>query len=212
VVRQLNRCAGPAEFTIVQTRRARSFGGFTLVELMIVVVVLGILATIAGVGYRRYVARARIGEAVAMLAEMSSKEQLYFLEFAAYLPLRADNAVTTDEPVAAFYPVSPSDGAFYSSRLATSIKPTTAWPQSWRSVGLRPKAEALYCTYMLNAGAAGAVPTGAYGALMLPTAPAPWYYALAACNLDGDPGFPAAVTTFGITSTSPALRSFNEGK
>ena len=50
-------------------RRSRAWGT-TLVELMIVVVILGILAAIATVGYKRYVARARLSEANAMLAEL----------------------------------------------------------------------------------------------------------------------------------------------
>ena len=57
---------------------------------MIVVVILGILAALASVGYKRYIGRARVTEAVTLLSEMVSKEQLYFLEFGSYLPLRAD--------------------------------------------------------------------------------------------------------------------------
>ena len=85
--------------------------GFTLVELMIVVVILGILAAIGTIGYRKWIGRARSGEAVAMLAEMSSKEQSYKLEFATYLPLRADNKPdlpSPDEADIAFYPLSAS--------------------------------------------------------------------------------------------------------
>ena len=57
----------------------RSERGFTLTELMIVVVIIGVLAGLSLVAFRRYVGRARTAEAVAMLAEMSSKEQVYFL-------------------------------------------------------------------------------------------------------------------------------------
>ena len=71
--------------------RAVNRSGFTLVELMIVVVIIGILASMATIGYRKWISRARSSEAIAMLAEMNSKEQSYKLEFAAYLPLRTDN-------------------------------------------------------------------------------------------------------------------------
>ena len=68
--------------------------GFTLVELMIVVAIIGILAALGSVGYRRWVGRARLAEAVAMLGEMSSKEQTYRMEIGTFLPLRADGDVT----------------------------------------------------------------------------------------------------------------------
>lgn len=194
------------------TRRREA--GFTLVELMVVVVILGILAGIATVGYRRYIGRARLSEAVALLAEMSSKEMLYFQEFAAYHPLRADTTVlpSPNEDVAGFYPISPSNGGFDSARVATSIANAAGWPASWRNVGLRPQAQSLYCTYMLNAGNAGqAVPAG-FGTQMIAANGRAWFYALAACNLNGGAGFPAEVTTLGITSDSPALRTFNDGR
>lgn len=187
--------------------------GFSLVELMIVVAVLAILSAIAMVGYRKYVARARASEAVAMLAEIASKEQLYFLEFAGYLPLRADDAAapSVNENAAAFFPMSPADPTFESVRSARLI--TGAWPNSWRSVGLRPRASVLYCSYLANAGGAGQAAPATFGSQMLTIAPTspPWFYALAACNLNGASGWPNAVTTFALTSTSPALRTFNDG-
>jgi prepilin-type N-terminal cleavage/methylation domain-containing protein len=202
------------------TRRRRGERGFTLVEMMIVVVILGLLAGLAMVGYRKYIARARTAEAVAVLAEMSSKEQIYFLEFGAYLPLRADDNLTIDPPspnedASAFFPISPSDAGFDSARTAVSIANSASWPASWRAVGLRPRDQQLYCTYLTNAGAAGlSPPAGTLGLAHLgaqaATAPA-WFYSIAACNLSGPSGFPNEVSTFVITSNSPTLRSGNDG-
>lgn len=181
------------------------------------VTIIGILAALALVGYKRYIARARITEAVAMLSEMTSKEQVYFLEFGAYLPLRADTAAmpSTDEAVGAFYPVSPSASTFESARTSTSIANPALWPQAWRSVGLRPRESQLFCTYMLNAGNAGdAAPSTTYAGSLLgtlsSTSPA-WFYGLAACNLTGAAGFPSAVTVLGISSSTTLLRTYNDG-
>jgi prepilin-type N-terminal cleavage/methylation domain-containing protein len=192
-------------------------GGFTLVELMIVVVILGILAAIGTVGYRRWIARARAGEAVAMLAEMSSKEQSYRLEFAGYLPLRADNNTnlpSPDEADSAFYPVAAGSAALDSARTPTVISDPTKWPQSWQAVGMRPRDTSLYCTYLTNAGAAGNDTSNLkYGSILIGTnTAAPWFYGLAACNLDRTPGYPDNVSIYAITSQSPVLRVFNEGK
>ena len=192
-------------------------GGFSLTELMIVVVMVSILASIAMVGFRKYVARARTMEAAAMIAEMSGKQQIYFVEFGGYLPLRADNVTTlpsADESPTAFFPLSPSASTFESSRTAVSVANRAAWPGGWRSVGLRPPDQRLYCTYLLNAGGAGqAVPAGIGSAAMGPvaaTAPA-WFYAIAACNMTGPAGYPANVTKFVLTSGSPTVRTINLG-
>lgn len=182
--------------------------------MMIVVAILGILASLATVGFKRYLARARTTEAAAMLGEIAAKELIYFQEFGAYLPLRADGNITLpspDEGAAAFYPLSPNDATFDSARLATSINDPTAWPAAWRGVGLRPKDPALYCTYMANAGMGGqAVPAG-FGTGLVPVPGAPWFYALAACNLTGPAGFPGEVSVFGISSAMPTVRGFNDG-
>jgi prepilin-type N-terminal cleavage/methylation domain-containing protein len=198
-------------------RSART-SGFTLVELMIVVVIVLSLAALGVVAYRRWVANARKTEAVTMLSEMNSKENTYRMEMGTYLPLRADGNTaqpSPDEPAAAFYPSSPNAASFESARTAVSVANNALWPASWKTVGISPRDTSLYCTYMTNAGGAGqAVPAGAtYGTALLGGAvAAPWFYSLAACNMNGPSGYPADVTVFGMSSNSPTLRAFNEGK
>jgi len=190
--------------------------GFTLVELMIVVVIICVLAALGTVGFKRYVARARSGEAVAMLAEMSSKEQTYKLEFANYLPLRADNKAdlpSPNESADAFYPVSAGSSVLESARTAISVADSSKWPDGWKAVGIRPRDSQLYCTYLTNAGNAGNDTSGLkYGALVVGASAAPWFYSLAACNLDGASGYPDNVSIYTISSVSSSLRIFNEGK
>jgi type IV pilus assembly protein PilE len=54
--------------------------GFTLIELMITVAIVGILAAIALPNYSEYVKRASRAEAVASLLDAANKEEQYFVD------------------------------------------------------------------------------------------------------------------------------------
>ncbi len=59
-------------------QRIRKTAGFTLIEIMIVVAIIGILSSIAVPAYRDYVVRARIADATSGLAETRVRmEQFY---------------------------------------------------------------------------------------------------------------------------------------
>jgi type IV pilus assembly protein PilA len=58
--------------------------GFTLVELMVVVTIVGILAALAGVSYRHFTERAKAVEAEVALAEVHRLELLYHANHGSY--------------------------------------------------------------------------------------------------------------------------------
>jgi type IV pilus assembly protein PilE len=54
--------------------------GFTLIEVMITVAIIGILAAIAYPAYTDYIRRGKIAEAISTLAETRAKMEQYFLD------------------------------------------------------------------------------------------------------------------------------------
>jgi type IV pilus assembly protein PilE len=58
--------------------------GFTIIEILIVVAVVGILMSIAYPSYRDYVTRSKIAEAVAQLSDMRVKMEQYYQDNRSY--------------------------------------------------------------------------------------------------------------------------------
>ena len=64
----------------------RARGGFTLIELMIAVAIIGTLAALAIPGYLRFQLRSKAVEARSLLATIATAENAYFGEFHRYVP------------------------------------------------------------------------------------------------------------------------------
>jgi len=58
--------------------------GFTLIELMITVAIVAILSMIAVPGYNNYITKSNRTEAKNALAELSNKQEIYFLQHDTY--------------------------------------------------------------------------------------------------------------------------------
>jgi prepilin-type N-terminal cleavage/methylation domain-containing protein len=67
--------------------------GFTLLEMMTVVAILMILATVAVYSYKSYLRRARTGEATAMLLDIKMKQETYFMTYSRYVDTGAEGGV-----------------------------------------------------------------------------------------------------------------------
>ena len=67
--------------------------GFTLIELMITVAIVGILAAVALPAYSDYVRRGRITDALAGLSDMQVKMEQYFQDNRTYVGACASNTV-----------------------------------------------------------------------------------------------------------------------
>ncbi len=104
--------------------------GFTLVELMIVVAIIGVLSVVAGTAYRKYVNKARSAEVYAMFGEIRSKQEGYRAENSVYCNTAATCATTANEDTV------------YPALLATGEpKPKATWrrrpwPAGWTALGI----------------------------------------------------------------------------
>ena len=95
--------------TMVSRRPHPREVGFTLVELMIVVVIVGVLAVLAVVGFRKLISEARTTEASQMIQSIRVAQESFHAETGTYDDLAAGDitACVTSVTCAYFYPHKP---------------------------------------------------------------------------------------------------------
>lgn len=83
-------------------RALRSQTGFTLIELMIVVAIIGVLAAIAYPSFKRFQLRSKAGEAKLNLTAIRSAQGSYFGEYGTYIVAAAEpSGASAAGPIAA---------------------------------------------------------------------------------------------------------------
>ena len=88
-------------------RSRRSQSGFTLIELMITVIIVGVLAAVAIPAFSSYVYRSRTTEATTILAEIRQRQESYRAEFNQYAHVNSPNPSTAPGTTARGWEVQP---------------------------------------------------------------------------------------------------------
>jgi len=99
--------------------------GFTLIELMIVVAIIGILAAVAIPAYQDYIARSQVSEAVSLLGAAKTPIAEYISD-RGFMPALTDAVSTTSGKYMAAMASSPAAAATVGPATAVTVQATMA--------------------------------------------------------------------------------------
>jgi type IV pilus assembly protein PilE len=102
--------------------------GFTLIELMVVILIVGILSSIAYPSYLNYVKKSRRAEAQSTLIDLVSRQEMYYLDHHEYASsLNSDLGLSAD-------PLITVNG-YYSIKTSSAISTAVGFTLTATAIG-----------------------------------------------------------------------------
>lgn len=131
-------------------------GAFTLVELMAVVAITGILATIAIPVFQGYVMKARTTEATEFIGVIKLRQEAYKSEFGRYAQIKGNTSTTISD-------FAPGNATVMASSISRSFPAgpgcDTTCATDWGQLGANPGGPVRF-GYGMAAGLPATAPTG----------------------------------------------------
>jgi type IV pilus assembly protein PilA len=175
---------------------------FTLIEMMIVVVIVGVLASLAVVGYRKIIQSSHVSEATNTVQSIRVAQEAYHAETQQYADI--SNDLTNS-----WYPQAAPVGSVVTAWGSATCGGCKA-PATWALLPLHIDGPVMF-GYATRAGTAvdpiPGPPTGMTATLTQPTTD--WFVVAAMCDIDGNGTPNTSVLT---TSWSNQVITSNEGQ
>ncbi len=127
--------------------RSRRAAGFTLIEVMIVVAIIGILAAVALPAYNDYVRRGQIQEAFGFLSDYRTKMEQYYQDNRNY---GTAAACASDSTASTWNSFGPSNAKYFTFSCATNTKAGDTTQQSYTVTATGSAGRATGHVYTIN--------------------------------------------------------------
>jgi len=115
--------------------------GFSLIELMIVVAILGIVATIANSSYRNYLVRTHRTDATAALLQIQVAQEKFFLQNNAYA---GTAQIALAPPAGLGLSATTTQGGYYTLTITPAV-PTVAYTATATPISTKGQASDADC-------------------------------------------------------------------